>query len=201
MHPPGSTYWIVHGRHHDPMYSRNKRGRGRGSPDRKSTQVLTESSDTVPLLYSFSPLRMSCSLCRTILWKFVLGSFELLATSWPVSWHPPWPSYVLPSLLLWFLLSTEKGWEYFSLFYFQATQLSCLHELRPRLSSSCSCLTVGGAAFLNIFNSSSSVSVDKLVDKSLHMTVFSRSLISSSRAIGVSSWIILTGTACLRFCK
>ena len=136
---------------------------------------------------------MSCSLCRTILWKFVLGSF--------VSWHPPWPSYVLSSLLLWFLLSTEKGWEYFSLFYFQVTQLSCLHELRPRLTSFCSCLTVGGAAFLNIFNSSSSVSVDKLVDKSLHMTVFSRSLISSSRVIGVSSWIILTGTACLCFCK
>ena len=44
IHPPGSTYWIVHGRCHDPMYSQNKGGQGRGSPDRKTTQVLTEST-------------------------------------------------------------------------------------------------------------------------------------------------------------
>ena len=28
IHPLGSTYWIVHGRRYDPVYSRNKGGQG-----------------------------------------------------------------------------------------------------------------------------------------------------------------------------
>ena len=154
-----------------------------------------DSNETVPLPLPFPPQRRS-SLCRTCVYQLSSGFFRPLSPSVPSTLPPSSPS----SLSFSPHLPTEIMGESFRSI-FQAKQV--LHKdwtSRIYPTSTLSCLTVRGAALFTICSSTSpSVSVDVL--SCFLVTVFSSSLISSSRSNFSASCIIFAGTDCLHFYK